>query len=60
MDTTKQCTWLHDEWEDAWDTACGEKFQLTEGTPSENGMKYCCYCGGELKEKMNDNSNGEA
>lgn len=50
MDTTKQCTWVHDEWEDSWDTACGEKFQLTEGTPRDNGMKYCCYCGGELKE----------
>lgn len=50
MDTIKQCTWVHDEWEDSWDTTCGEKFQLTEGTPRDNGMKYCCYCGGELKE----------
>lgn len=50
MDTAKQCTWVYDEWEDAWNTTCGEKFQLTEGTPKDNGMKYCCYCGSEIGE----------
>ena len=22
---------------------------LREGTPAENGMRFCCYCGGALK-----------
>lgn len=49
MDTDKQCVWREDE-DGNWDTRCGEKFILMEGTPKDNRMNYCPYCGGELSE----------
>ncbi len=35
-----------------WEADCGFQFELNEGTPAENNMKYCCYCGGELIEAV--------
>ena len=32
-----------------WETTCGECFELYNGTPDDNGMKFCHYCGKELK-----------
>jgi hypothetical protein len=29
-----------------WDTACGNKFVFNDGTPTENGQRWCGYCGG--------------
>jgi hypothetical protein len=42
------CTW---EWleQDVWATSCTNLFVLNDGTPADNKMKYCCYCGKELK-----------
>ena len=45
----KQCNWKQDD-EGNWETTCGNMFVIAEGTPSENDMNYCCYCGGLLKE----------
>lgn len=42
------CQWLTDA-DNNYSTSCGEMFILIEGTPSENGMKYCCYCGKRLE-----------
>ena len=25
---------------------------FTDGTPDENEFKFCCYCGGDLKQKL--------
>jgi len=36
-----------------WETDCNEAFGLNEGTPSNNGMKFCCYCGKKLVEVIN-------
>jgi len=47
----KVCTW-EDNGEDAWETSCGEAFVLNEDGPTENGMKYCCYCGKPLREML--------
>lgn len=34
-----------------WRAACGGGFWLGEaGTPSKCEMKYCCYCGKEIRE----------
>ena len=34
-----------------WRAACGGGFWLgADGTPSDCGMKYCCYCGMEIRE----------
>ena len=46
----KSCLWIEDN-DGNWDTSCGEYFTLNEGTPKENGMKYCCYCGKRLEEQ---------
>lgn len=46
------CKWCQDgdPDQDVWLTECGEGFCLSEGTPFEHGMRYCCYCGGDLRE----------
>jgi len=50
------CTWIWEEegttWEEegAWNTSCAHQFVVNNGTPSENYMVYCCYCGRKLKE----------
>lgn len=53
--SAQTCIWTLDaveaDWgEDVWATACGRRFQVTEGTPAENDMRFCCYCGGALTE----------
>ena len=34
-----------------WNTNCGTEFLLTDGTPGENDMKYCPFCGGLIEHK---------
>ena len=33
-----------------WSTECGEDFTCLEGTPRENKMKYCPFCGKRIWE----------
>jgi len=42
MWTEKDCWWKD---EDLWSTNCGKEFMINEGSPLENGMVYCPYCG---------------
>lgn len=44
------CHWKVDE-DGNYDTDCGEKYCFIDDGPIENGMKFCCYCGAELKAK---------
>jgi len=45
------CNWRQDgEGEQGWDTSCCNRFMLNDGTPRENKMEYCCYCGKILTE----------
>lgn len=46
------CAWTQEEDEGAWATDCGELFVLNDGVPSENRMRFCCYCGGALTELL--------
>jgi hypothetical protein len=48
------CAWEYDHEEDSWNTECGNKFSIEHGTPTENKMKYCCFCG----KHINDNESG--
>lgn len=32
-----------------FDTSCGHTFTLNEGTPTENEMKFCCFCWKEIE-----------
>lgn len=44
------CVWTEDA-DGAWETECGHVFEVMTGTPSENDMRFCCYCGGALIEE---------
>lgn len=54
------CIWKQDGvGEEAWDTTCQNRFSLSDGTPSENYMKFCCYCGGVLMEQVAEEEEGD-
>ncbi len=42
------CEWKEEP--DYWSTSCGQEFVILDGSPSENDMKYCCYCGKDIEE----------
>lgn len=46
---TQYCCWSQNDFEDvdtgSWATTCSERFYLTDETPADNGMNFCCYCG---------------
>lgn len=44
-DMNETCKWSEEDYSGLWNTDCGNLFDLNEGTPSDNGMKFCCYCG---------------
>lgn len=50
MNDTPPCRWLQDS-DGLWNASCGENryFELNDGTPRDNHMRYCCYCGGRLR-----------
>lgn len=50
----KRCRWTLDPNPDCevWETACSNGWQFIEGGPAENGMRFCCYCGGILEEDI--------
>jgi hypothetical protein len=40
------CAWARDgEDSDTWVTQCDHYFTINEGTPRDNDMKFCCFCG---------------
>lgn len=43
------CLW--NEVGEMWETECGHAFVLNDGTPSDNDMKFCCYCGEPLEQE---------
>lgn len=45
------CTWKED-WEGTWETGCKNMWVFNEGTPEENNMRFCCYCGKPLKQSI--------
>jgi len=45
------CVWAEDE-NGIYETECGNAFELNDGTPADNGMTYCCYCGKLIKESF--------
>ena len=49
-EANRQCEWTKDETHDYYDTACGEGWTFTDGNVTENGCKFCPYCGGKIKE----------
>jgi len=48
------CKWTHDDNDGLYGTECGNAFEINDGTPKENQMAFCCYCGGTIKENRNE------
>lgn len=48
-DERPTCTWRADD-DGVYQTECGNAFVLNDGTPKDNRMAYCCYCGKVLLE----------
>ena len=48
------CNWRQPTYDDAecnaWQADCDQYWAITEGTPTENGMKFCHGCGKPIKE----------
>jgi hypothetical protein len=44
------CDWSEDD-EGCYVTGCGHAFALNDGTPHENQMLYCPFCGRRIKER---------
>ena len=38
------CEWTEND-SGQWITHCGGSFEVTTGTPEDNHMKFCCFCG---------------
>ena len=39
------CTWTWDHDEGCWVTGCGNAWEMTTGTPEDNGVRFCPFCG---------------
>ena len=54
LEQPAECRWLQDgdEESDLWAASCGRHryFSLNEGTPKDNDMTHCCFCGKPLVE----------
>lgn len=49
MSEPDTCEWRGEDYDsDEWVTSCKKSFCLMEGTPAENDMRFCCYCGKPL------------
>ncbi len=48
------CTWCQDGDSDSgvYATSCGHYFNLEDGTPEDNKMQWCCYCGKKLVQEL--------
>ena len=42
--TPERCQWLEND-DGNYDTHCGHCFILLDGSPSDNNMLFCPYCG---------------
>jgi len=63
-DVVEKCEWTDDGSTDLFSsgtfiTDCGQYFTIIEGTPTENGFKYCCYCGSPIEEVLNTGEDNE-
>ena len=59
-DKTTPCVWSQDDAEsDVWNTSCGKAFTLNDGTPKDNHIKYCFFCGKPCDEAPYEESNDD-
>lgn len=48
------CKWTYQDYENAWKTDCENIFCIIEGTPEDNEMKYCPYCGKRIEQSLGE------
>lgn len=48
------CTWHQDGDSDSgvYATSCRHYFNLEDGTPEDNKLAWCCYCGKKLTQEL--------
>lgn len=51
---SETCTWHQDGDSDSglYGTSCRHYFNLEDGTPEDNRMQWCCYCGKKLAQEL--------
>jgi hypothetical protein len=47
-DSNRDCIWIEDD-DGIYNTSCGNAFEVMDGTPEFNNMKFCPYCGKSAK-----------
>ena len=54
QDEPETCTWHQDGDSDSgtYSTSCRHHFNLEDGTPEDNKMSWCCYCGKKLAQEL--------
>ena len=48
---SETCTWAQDDEGAMWETECEQLFDIIDGTPSDNQMEFCCYCGKPIDQQ---------
>lgn len=51
------CTWTKQDFDDEFETSCGQQFMTLDGSESDVGrsIRYCCFCGKEIvREQQQD------
>jgi len=51
---SEPCAWEYKTWGEYWETGCSNAFTLNDGTPKDNGMVFCPYCGQKIEEVRED------
>lgn len=54
MSNKPTCVWAEDGEDGPWGSSCGHYWQFTDGTPTENDMKFCPFCGKPLEQVARD------
>lgn len=54
---TKQsptCLWSQEDDIDSdfYGTSCGHYFSIIDGTPNDNGFKFCVFCGKPIEQSL--------
>lgn len=45
------CTWTNDPIDGGWGTTCNRRWLLVVGTPTDNYMHFCPFCGRKIEVK---------
>ena len=53
-----KCGWFEDHY--GWETGCGHRFEINDGTPFENDMRYCPFCGSPIDQHTADDLQEES